>query len=257
MRRPGFEPGSSAWQADILTIRLSAPDYLIISASIYINFEGFRIIMYKLVSFGLGGILIKEDNGWDMIRKKYKIPNLWDSYIDGILTREEAKVGEYILWKLLGVNRKCLKKDLNRFTLMKGVRQVICVLKRNRITPVIISDNPEHLVRNVARKLGIKLVAYDSIIFDKKGYAYDTKPTHPSKDRRVSKLKALKDFAKKKKVSLKECIVVGNGSSDMTIFKKAGLSIAFNPKDINSRKGADKSIVSNDLTKILKYIVTN
>ena len=255
MRRPGFEPGSSAWQADILTIRLSAPDYLIIPASIYINFEGFRIIMYKLVSFGLGGILIKEDNGWDMIRKRYKVPNLWESYMDGVLTRNEAKVGEYIIWKLLGITKSKLKKDLKKFRLMEGAKQTINKLKKRKITPVIISDNPEFLVKEVAKKLGIKYIAYDAILFDKRGYAYDTKPTHPSRNRRVSKLKALRDFAKKNKVSLKECATIGNGTSDVSLFRNAGFSIAFNSGESKLKKTADKTIKSRNLCVVLKYLI--
>ncbi|MFH0929467.1 MAG: HAD-IB family phosphatase [Candidatus Aenigmatarchaeota archaeon] len=211
--------------------------------------------MVKLVSFGLGGILIKEDNGWDMIRKKYKIPNLWESYMDGVLTRNEAKVGEYIIWKLQGVTKSKLQKDLKNFKLMKGAKQTITALKKRKITPVIISDNPEFLVKAVAKKLGIKQIAYDTILFDKKGYAYDTKPIHPSKNRMVSKLKALKDFAKKKKILLKECAVVGNGSSDVTIFNKAGLSITFNAKDVKVKKIADKNVSSNNLRKVLDYIL--
>ena len=211
--------------------------------------------MGKLVSFGLGGILIEEDNGWDMIRKKYKIPNLWESYMDGLLTRKEAKVGEYILWKLMGVNKKGLKKDLQKFTLMKGAAKTIKTLKKKGITPVIISDNPEFLVRNVAKRLEIKYFAYDNIVFDKKGYAYDTKPSHPSKNKRVSKVLAIKDFARKKKISLKDCTAVGNGSSDVELFKKVGLSIAVNVKDLKAKKTADKSVRTNDLTKILKFII--
>ena len=211
--------------------------------------------MKRLVSFGLGGILIKEDNGWDIIRKKYKIPNLWDKYIGGLLTRQEAKVGEYILWKLRGVKRSKLRKDLKKFRLMEGTKQTIRILKKKRIVSVIISDNPEFLVKEIAKKIGIKYIAYDRILFDKRGYAYDTKPTHPSKDNRLSKVLAIKDFAKKKKISLKDCIAIGNDSSDIGLFKKVGFSIAFNSKEIRLKKLAKKSIRSNDLRSVLKYLI--
>jgi phosphoserine phosphatase len=215
---------------------------------------------YKLVSFGLGNILIKFkgcDNGWDLIRRQHKIPNLWEKYMEGLLTRKEAKVGEYILWKLKGIKKSKLRKDLKKFRLMKGAKQTIKTLKKNRITPVIISDNPEFLVREVAKILKIKHIAYNRIIFDKRGYAYDTKPTHPSKDIRVSKLKALRDFAKKKKISLRDCAVIGNGSTDISIFRKAGFSIAFNSREKKLKKLADKSIKSNDLRRVLRYLVKN
>lgn len=210
--------------------------------------------MVKLVSFGLGGILIKEENGWDMIRKRYKIPNLWEKYMDGLLTRNEAKVGEYIIWKLRSVTKNKLKKDLKRFTLMRGAKRTITALKKKGITPVIISDNPEFLVKAVAKRLGIRYFACDRIIFDKKGYAYDTKPTHASNDRRVSKVIAIKDFAKRKKIPLKECAAIGNSSSDIDLFKKVGFSIALNATDAQVKKAANKYVRTKDLTKVLKYL---
>jgi phosphoserine phosphatase len=213
--------------------------------------------MYKLVSFGLGNILIRLkgcDNGWDMIRGLYNIPNLWERYLDGTLTREEAKKGEYILWKMKGITRSRLRKDLKKFKLMKGAKQTINALKRKDIVPVIISDNPEFLVKTVAKELRIRYVAYDRILFDKNGYAYDTKPTHPSKNSRVSKLKALEDFAKRNKVSLKECAAVGNGSNDINLLKKVGFSIAFNSKDKSLKEASDKIVNSDNLSSVIRYL---
>ena len=216
--------------------------------------------MYKLVSFSLGNILIKMkgfDNGWNLIRRLYNIPNLWEKYLDGKLTRREARIKEYEIWKLKGITRDRLRKDFKRFKLMKGTKQTINVLKKNNITPVIISDNPEFLVKEVAKKLKVRYIAYDRILFDKKGYAYDTKPTHPSKNKRLSKVSAIKDFAKKKRISLKECVAVGNNDADIALFKKVGFSIAFNSKDKKLKRLADVSVKSNDLRKILKYLIQN
>jgi len=210
----------------------------------------------RLVSFGLGNILIEMkgcDNGWDLIRRQYNIPNFWEKYMDGTLTRQQAKVKEYDVWKLRGVTRSKLKKELEKFKLMKGARQTIEALKKNKMTPVIVSDNPEFLVRAVAKKLKIRHVAYNRILFDKKGYAYDTKPTHPSRNTRVSKVLAVKDFAKN--TSLKDCTAVGNNENDLALFKKVGLSIAFNSKDKELKKEADVSIKSNNLRSVLKYLI--
>jgi HAD superfamily phosphoserine phosphatase-like hydrolase len=214
--------------------------------------------MYNLVSFGLGNILIRLkgcDNGWDLIRGVYSIPNLWEKYMDGTLTRKEAKVGEYIIWKIRGITKNKLKKDLKKFKLMKGAKQTIDTLKKKSITPVIISDNPEFLVKEVAKKLGVKHIAYNRILFDNKGYAYDTKPTHTSKNRRVSKVLAIREFAKKEKISLKECVAVGNNENDLELFRKVGFKIAFNSKEKKLKKIADVSVRTNDVRKILKYLI--
>ena len=62
------------------------------------------------------------------------------------------------------------------------------------------------------------------------------------------------NLVKKEKISLKECVFVGDHHNDVKISKEAGLGIAFDAKDEELRKVADRIIDKKDLREILKYI---
>jgi phosphoserine phosphatase len=67
------------------------------------------------------------------------------------------------------------------------------------------------------------------------------------------KIECLQDFCKNNNIKPKECIAVGDGSTDIPIFEYCGKSIAINstPK---VQKSAMYAIATNDLKDILKYI---
>jgi len=65
------------------------------------------------------------------------------------------------------------------------------------------------------------------------------------------KAEALKQIAEREKISLKECVFVGDYLNDRKVIQEAGLGIAFNAsEEVNGK--AD--VVTNDLRKILAYI---
>ena len=71
-----------------------------------------------------------------------------------------------------------------------------------------------------------------------------------------AKALALKNIAKREKISLKECVFVGDYLNDMKIIKEAGLGIAFNCKHEELKKVADVVIEKKDLREVLKHILT-
>jgi phosphoserine phosphatase len=42
---------------------------------------------------------------------------------------------------------------------------------------------------------------------------------------------------------------------DIPLFKKAGFSVAFNPKDLRVKQAADLAIKNKDLKEILQYFI--
>jgi phosphoserine phosphatase len=59
----------------------------------------------------------------------------------------------------------------------------------------------------------------------------------------------------KRNFSLAECAVVGDSSYDIPMFKKVGLSIAFNSDEKNVQKSADIVIENKDLQEILPFLL--
>ncbi len=52
-----------------------------------------------------------------------------------------------------------------------------------------------------------------------------------------------------------DCAVVGDSSYDIPMFKKAGLSIAFNSDENRVRKAADIVVNKKDLREILPHLM--
>jgi len=213
---------------------------------------------FKMVAFSLSGLLVHfrdADNAWDLIRGIYQIPNFWKDYIDGRIGRVAAKNEEYKAWKAKGIKKDKLMIDLRKnMKLGVGVAEVFSELNKNKIATAIISDSPDLVVEDIAHQLGAKYFACNKILFTQEGAAYDSLPSHPSKDLRVSKLLALRDFSNKEGIKLAETAFVGNDKEDIEAFKFVGRSIAFNARDHETIKAAQIKVNSNTLEDIMEYL---
>jgi Haloacid Dehalogenase superfamily, subfamily IB, phosphoserine phosphatase-like len=68
-----------------------------------------------------------------------------------------------------------------------------------------------------------------------------------------SKINCLDDFCKKNGIEASECVAVGDGSTDIPLFKYCGKSIALNASD-RAKKAATYFIDTDNLADILPYI---
>ncbi len=213
----------------------------------------------KFVAFGLTGILINlpggVDNPWDFIRKTYNLPNYWNQYLAGRISRETAKKEEYKAWREANVNiSKLTTLFRNEPVLVNGVGTVVKTLKEKKIVTAIVSNGPSFAVTEIANKVGAKYTAYNRVVFTREGYAYDTVPTHLSKDNRVDKTAAIREFSYREDIKLSETAFVTCNPEDIPTFRFVGLSIAFNTTDATLKKSAHIALNSNSLVDILEYL---
>ncbi len=212
----------------------------------------------KMIAFSFSGLLVHykdADNAWDLIRSIYQIPNFWKEYKEGRMSRNTIRTEEYKAWKSKGVKLDKLMIDLRKnMKLGIGVEKVFNDLHDRKIATAIISDSPNLVVEDVAHQLGAKYFACNKILFTQEGIAYDTIPSHPSKDGRVSKLLALRDFVNREGVKLAETAFVGNDREDIEAFRFVERSIAFNAKDHETVKAAQIKVNSNTLEDVLEYL---
>ena len=138
--------------------------------------------------------------------------------------------------------------------LFSGVEKLLQEIRQKNLVPAIVSDSPNIIVEDIANRLGIKYFSSNRILFNKDGFAYETLPSHPSGDGRVSKLLALKDFLNREGIKLKEVIAIGNDKEDIELFKVVRRSIAFNAKDMETRKAAQIILNSNNIEDVLEYV---
>src|SRR3989344_5720156 len=90
------------------------------------------------------------------------------------------------------------------------------------------------------------------IYFDENGKIAKVEATEFDIEKKAD---ALKMIAKREKISLKECVFVGDYLNDIKVMQEAGLGIAFNCQHEEVKKAADVVIEKKDLREILPHII--
>ncbi len=215
---------------------------------------------YKLVCFDMDGTLI--DN----------LKFSWQVFHDYFQTdkhrREDAKArffnGEitYVQWAEHDINlwreKKAKKNDffdaVRGLKLMDGAMDTLSELKKNGLKLAIISGSLNIILENFIPnyKEIFDDVFLSKIYFDENG---DISKIEATEFDMEAKATALKMIAKREKISLSECVFVGDYLNDMKIMQEAGLGIAFNCQHDELKKVADVVIEKKDLREVLKHIL--
>jgi len=206
---------------------------------------------FKLIAFDLDGVLVDGPGSWFEVHKAvgtYKHSREHGSkFYAGEITFDEWAQKDAELWR--GIKREKIKEVLYNVKLMTGAEETINRLKELGYKTAIISGGLQILVDRVRDELGIDYAFANKLIFnDEKVCGIDQVVDFTGKG------DILKMVAEKNRIDTRECAAVGDYLNDIPLFKAAGFSIAFNPKDDELLKFADAVIREKDLTKILPYL---
>jgi phosphoserine phosphatase len=200
-----------------------------------------------LIVFDMDGTLIDGET----IDELAKAANVGDLVV--ALTKRAMR-GEMDFEEALRERVKLLKglkvAEVNRVALdiplMKGAKELIRELKKE-YKIAMVSGGFTIVARRVAQELDIDcLIANELIIKD----GVLTGEVVGPLVRQNSKKEALEAIAKKEGIRPEDCIVIGDGANDISMFEAAGFSIAFNASPI-LYDIADIVIMQKDLTMIL------
>jgi len=204
----------------------------------------------KLIAFDLDGVLIDGGGSWTCAHNGLGTMEAsrinGEAYFSGIISFEEWAERDVSLWKGVEIDR--LKRILLRSELMPGIDETIPILKK-RYKIAIISGGLKLLADHVKELYGLDY-SYGNEILVKKGRIAGILQAVDFQ----GKGKILSEIAKKEGITPKECAAVGDYLNDIPMFKVAGLSIAFNPKDEAVARCADQVVNKKDLRGILKYL---
>lgn len=150
---------------------------------------------------------------------------------------------------LKGLTVEEVNKVALNIPLMKGAKELTRELKREyRIA--MISGGFTIVAEKVARELGIDYTIANDLII-KNGVV--TGEVVGPLVHQNSKVNALNEIAKREGIRAEDCIVIGDGANDISMFKAAGFSIAFNANPI-LYDIADAIITKKDLSLILPIL---
>ncbi len=205
----------------------------------------------KLVVFDLDSTLIDAesiDEFAKIVGKESEVAEITDKAMKGEISFREALKKRVEL--LRGVELKKIEEVANSLPLMPGAKETIEELKKHEIKTGVVSGGFDVIVERVKRELGLdyaisnKLIIKNGVVDGVEGPITDEE----------AKGKALEEIAEQAGVELNEVVAVGDGANDISMFKKAGLAIAFNSKP-KVRDAADVVISSKNLTEILPHII--
>ncbi|HEY9059907.1 MAG TPA: HAD family phosphatase [Pseudobacteroides sp.] len=207
----------------------------------------------KLVCFDLDDTLIREIHSVMLpciLNGKEKEHSL-------IQEQEEKGVIDYISADylraelLLGLEEsKIAKSFLEIAKPLKNIKSVVDALHNQTIKCIVITVGPKQVAKVVCDIWGFD--GYYGSDYDVVQGVFNGKIINYI--RAEQKVACLQDFCANNNIKPEECIAVGDGSTDIPIFKYCGQSIAINSSP-EVKRCAKYVVDTNDLTDILKYII--
>lgn len=203
----------------------------------------------KLIAFDLDGVLVDGRGSWAEVHKglgTLKQSELnGKEYFSGRITFDEWAERDVTLWD--GVDIERIKEILYRSHLMKGIDETLTRLKKD-YRLAIISGGLKILADHLKERFGMDYSFGNEFrIDDGKVMGINQVVDFKGKGR------ILKEIADDAGIETGECAAVGDYINDIPMFKAAGFSIAFNPKDESILEYADEVIYEKDLSRLLTF----
>lgn len=211
----------------------------------------------NLICFDMDGVLVDAHSSWKHIHDHFNTSNEHsvDLYLQGEISDIEFIKRDICLWKKNNsfVHQSIIENILYSLPLMKGSKELIDYLKKNKVQTAIISAGLHPLAAHVAKQLGIDLVFANGYKVDTNGYITGEGFLNVEL---IHKEKAIIDLATTLSIPLNTCIAVGNSCFDIPMFEICGLGIAFNPSDACVINAADYVINSKNLKELIPILAS-
>ncbi|WP_423792043.1 phosphoserine phosphatase SerB [Methanocaldococcus indicus] len=202
--------------------------------------------MKKLIVIDFDSTLVNNETIDELAKeanKEKEIKEITKLAMNGKIDYRDSLIKRVELIK--GLDLEKVNRAISRITLTKGAEDAIKELKKRGYIVAVVSGGFDIAIKKF-KDLGIDyIIANELILKDNKVVGV--------KEKVIDKGKIIDKLMKKEKIDKDNIVVVGDGANDLSMFKKAGLRIAFCAKPI-LKKEADIIIENRDLREILKYV---
>ena len=196
----------------------------------------------------MDGVLVDIGSSWQFVHKRFNVDNRDNlkEFLNHRISYGEFMKKDIALWGT--VNMETLKNILSEVPLMIGAELAVTQLRKEGYKTAIISAGISILAERIHQKLKIDHIYANKIIAHKNGVLTGEEVVNP-----LNKIAVLRELASKEHMTLLNCAVIGDTIFDVSMFKAAGFSIAFNTKNEQVRQAADVVVEGKDLKEILPY----
>jgi phosphoserine phosphatase len=198
----------------------------------------------------MDGVLVDIGSSWQFVHKRFNVDNRDNlkEFLNHRISYGEFMKKDIALWGT--VNMETLKNILSEVPLMIGAELAVTQLRKEGYKTAIISAGISILAERIQQKLKIDHIYANKIIAHKNGVLTGEEVVNP-----LNKIAVLRELASKEHMTLLNCAVIGDTIFDVSMFKAAGFSIAFNTKNEQVRQAADVVVEGKDLKEILPYFI--
>jgi len=207
----------------------------------------------KLIVFDMNGTLI-ENNSWLDLNLAMGITEEEDSHLLAKATAGEITDREGQQWLLNAyrergdVSRGNIMKVLGKITYKPHAHTVITELKKRGHIVAIVSGAMNILVEYVAEELNVDhWRATNTFVFDN-----DDKLVHieAAENESEGKLASMQNLMRELNFDYNDCIAVGDGSSDILLFRATGNGVTFSDSHVTH----EAKYTINDLSDLLQIV---
>jgi len=207
---------------------------------------------YKLVSFDMDGTLIKNTTAdlffASLLNVEKEVLELETGLKQGLIDNNDFMVKVGLIMKELSLD--FVTNNFHNLPLIDGIEDTIEALKHHGVITMLITSSGEYFANLFKSRFQFDYVFGTKHHIDENGFigigiddcSGKTKAMH------------LAQIAESNHISLAECVAVGDSLSDIPIFEKVGLAIAFNSDETLEGK-ADIYLKSDNLLSILAHIL--
>jgi len=207
----------------------------------------------KLVVFDVDGTLMKVASSWQFLHEKL---GTWDKgkqyaeqFFNRVITYEEwARLDAY-LWR--GLPLKRVQEIVDDIPYMDGAREVLTALRNVGLKVVSISAGLSLVTGRIEREIGVDASLANELKVENGFLTGKVKVNVSVHNKDMVLMRMLKKF----NLKVDECAAVGDDETLIPLFKKVGLSIAFNPRSKVVEEQADVVVKGDDLREVLPYLL--
>jgi phosphoserine phosphatase len=212
--------------------------------------------MTRLAAFDMDGTLIQGRLVFTLADRFGLSDKVKAIQSSGATGYEQTKV---IAALFAGLSKKDVESAIESMPLTKNCDRMIETLKERDYKIGIISDSYTITASFVADRLQLDFIAANELEISNGSITGKVKmPLGWDKIGCFCKISVckryhLEKFARKFNVSVENTLAVGDTRSDICMIKRAGVGVAFMPKDREIAIATDKIVQDSDLLKILEF----
>ncbi len=213
--------------------------------------------MEKLAAFDMDGTLIEGRLVFALADRFGLSDKVREIQVSGMAGHEQTKA---IAALFVGLEKKDIESAIESIPFVKNCERTIGVLRDRGYKIGIISDSYTVAAGSVADRLQLDFIAANELQFENGRITGEVNmPLGWEKIGCFCKISVckryhLEKFARNYNIPIENSLAVGDTRSDICMIQRAGVGIAFMPKDKQVASSTDKVIQDSDLLQVLEYV---